>query len=129
MNPKRVISTAVLFLLFAAGMRAFAQNAQDDKGGTAPATPQTQPQPTPVPQVKDQPQPSRVPQAQRGAQPTPAPQAQSQPQPTPTPQEEHQAQPPRAETEQPQPTPSDNNAITTQYGRISNADYGAHFGQ
>src|SRR6202142_1241499 len=97
MKHHGVLLTAVLFLLLGTTLPALAQSADDGKGGTAPTTPQTQPQPTRVPQGKYQPQPSRVPTAQREAQPPRAPLAQNQPQPTRAPLSPVPAQPPRAQ--------------------------------
>ena len=120
MNPKRVISTAVLFLLFGSILPAFAQNAEGDKGGVAPNTPQAQhdpqPQPTRVQHAQTQEQPTRAQQPPRSAQPQRAKQV--QPQPTTAPHAPQTAQPQAA---------ADSGG--GQYGRITSANYGAYFGQ
>ena len=131
MKHHRVISTAVLFLLLGTTLPAFAQNAKDDQGGAAPTTPQSQPQPTSVPQSQQQPtsvppsqpQPPRVPQAQ--SQPTRVPQSQLQPTRVPS----SQPQPTRVQNVPPQPTTNNSGGHGNPYGRISNANYRAHFGQ
>jgi hypothetical protein len=129
MKHNGVISTAVLFLILGITIPALAQNAKDDQGVVAPATPQVQPQPSPVPQEKDQPQPSPAPQAQRAEQPTRAPRAASKAQPPPTPQAQPQAQPQPAQNTQALAPANNADSSGNQYGRISNASYSAYFGQ
>jgi hypothetical protein len=129
MNKKRFISTAVLVLLLGMTIPVLAQKGQEEKGGGAGKAPQAQRQAQPQraqqtqrqaqPQRAQQAQPQRVQQTQRQAQPQRAQQAQ--------PQRAQHAQQSRGQQQQSVAYNHGNNG--NQYGRISNANYGAHFGQ
>ena len=105
MEQNKVISTAILFLLLGTTIPAFAQKGQEEKGGGG---------------GKAQP-------AQHQAQPQRAQQTRQQPQRT------QQAQPQRAQqtrqSGRQQGQSVANNRGGGQYGRISNTNYSAHFGQ
>jgi hypothetical protein len=78
MNPNKIISAVVLFMLFATGIPAFAQHRGGEWGGRGKAREAiTQPQPHGSPQPLSTPQPVSHSQFQ----PNHAPTAQSQPQP------------------------------------------------
>jgi len=138
MKQNRLISTAVLLLLLGAAIPALAQKGEEEKGGAKaqPAQHQAQPQQRAQkaqpqqgaqraqPQQRAQKaQPQRAQQAQRQAQPQRTQQAQRQ-QPQRAQQAQRQAQPSRGQ--QTQSVAS--NRSGGQYGRISNANYTAHFG-
>ena len=128
MNHKRVISTAVMFLLLGTTLPAFAQKGEEGKGGGGRNAPQAQ----------RQAQPQRAQQSQHQAQPQRAQQTQRQEEPQRAQQSQRQAQPQRAQQSQRQQAPQSrgqqqrsyaNNRGGGQYGRISNANYGSHFGR
>jgi hypothetical protein len=147
MKQKRVISTAVLFILLGAAIPAFAQKGKEEKGrggGKAqPAQQQAQPQRAQQaqrqqPQRAQKAQPQRTQQAQPQAQPQRAQQAQRQ-----QPQRAQKAQPQRtqqAQRQQPQRAQQARQSGRQQgqtyasnsggghYGRISDDYYRAHFG-
>jgi uncharacterized iron-regulated membrane protein len=146
MKYHRVISTAVMFLLLATTVPAFAQKGDEDKGGDGqkaqPAQHEAQPQhaqqakaqPQRTEQAKAQPQHAQ----QTKAQPQRAEQAKAQPQHA----QQTKAQPQRAEQAKAQPQHAQqtqrparqqapavaNNRGGGQHGRISNANYSSHFG-
>ena len=121
MKYNRVISTAVLLILLATTLPAFAQKEEEEKGGGKPQAAQQKAQPQRAPQAQQKQQPQRAPQAK-------APhQAKAQPQRAP------QAKAPQQAKAQPQRAPQARPAVASnrgggQYGRISNANYTAHFG-
>jgi hypothetical protein len=132
MNQKRFISTAVLVILLGTTLTVLAQKGEEQKGGGAGKAPQAQHQAQPQraqqtqrqaqPQRTQQAQPQRAQQTQRQAQPQRAQQTQRQAQP----QRAQQAQQSRGQQQQSVAYNHGNNG--NQYGRISNANYGAHFG-
>ena len=128
MNRNRVITTAVLLLLLATTIPAFAQKGEEEKGGSAqkaqPAQHQAQPQRTQ--QAQHQAQPQRTQQAQHQAQPQRTQQARHQAQPQRTQQVQRQVQPSRGQQTQ---TVADNRGNGGgHYGRITDVSYNAHFG-
>jgi len=122
MKYKRVISTAVLFLLLGTTLPAFAQKGEEQKGGGGG---KAQP-------AQHQAQQKLQPQRAEKAQPLRAEKAQ--------PQRAEKAQPLRAEKAQPQRAQQVQRQAQPQtvaykggnngnhYGRISNVNYSAHFG-
>lgn len=124
MNKNRVISTAVLLLLLGTTLPSFAQKGEEEKGGNGgkPQEAQHEQQPQRAQQAK--------PQVQREQQAKPQAQHEQQAKPQPQ-QRTEKAQPQRAENVQPQgrtQAVAPNNRGEGQYGRISNANYSAHFG-
>jgi hypothetical protein len=123
MKYNRVITTAVLLLLLGTTIPAFAQKGEEEKGGggekAQPAQHQAQQKQQPQRAEKAQPQQAKQakaqPQRAEKAQPQRAQQAKQQPQ--------------RAQKAQPQAVASNRGNNGGQYGRISNANYSAHFGQ
>jgi hypothetical protein len=114
MKPSRVISTAVLLLLLGAAIPAFAQKGEEEKGGGGGKAQQAQRQ---QPQQRAQKaQPQRTQQAQR-----------QQPQ-----QRAQKAQPQGAQQAQQSGRQQGRTVASNRggghYGRISNANYSAHFG-
>ena len=108
MKYNRVITTAVLFLLLATTLPAFAQKGEEQKGGGGkPQAAQHQAQPQRQQQAQHQQQPQRAQQAQRQQ-----------------PQRAQQAQRPARQ----QPQTVANNRGGGHYGRIPDTHYRAHFG-
>jgi hypothetical protein len=114
MKYNRVITTAVLLVLLATTVPAFAQKGEEQKGGGG---------------QKAQP-------AQHQAQPQRAPQAKAPQQAKAQPQRAPQAKAPQQAKAQPQRAPQARQSVANNrvgsggnYGRISNANYSSHFGQ
>ncbi len=117
MKYNRVISTAVLFLVLGTTLPSFAQKAEEGKGEEKAPQAQQKAQPQHAQPAKAQPQHAQAqPQHAQPAQP-----AKAQPQ-------HAQAQPQRAQPTKAQPQTVASNRGGGNYGRISNANYSAHFG-
>ena len=122
MNQKHIISTAVMVLLMCTALPSFAQRGEGEKGGGGGGQAQHQAQPQHSQPAQRQAHPERTQQTQRQAQPQRVQQTQ---------QTQRQPQPQRT-----QPGYGGQGARTSsysrggggQYGRISNASYGSHFG-
>jgi hypothetical protein len=152
MNQKHIISTAVMVLLMCTALPSFAQRGEGEKGGGGGGQAQHQAQPQHSQPAQRQAQPERTQQTQRQAQPqrvqqTQQTQRQVQPQRVQqTQQTQRQPQQQRVQqTQQTQRQPQQQHSqqgygrqgVQTssasrggggQYGRISNASYGSHFG-
>ena len=146
MKQKRVISTAVLFLLLGAAIPAFAQKGEEEKAGggekAQPAQHQAQPQHEQKAQPQQGAQKAQPQQRAQKAQPEQRAQKaqpqqraqqalpQQRAQKTQPQQRAQQAQPQRAQQAQHQQRPQ---AVANNrgghYGRISDASYRSHFGR
>jgi hypothetical protein len=148
MKYHRVISTAVLFMLLATTLPAFAQKGDEEKGGggqkAQPAQHEQQPQRAQPAQHQAQPQRAEKAQPPQRAEKAQPQQREQKAQPQRAQQVPRQAQPQRAEKAQPQraqaqqPAKQRTQTVASNrgggggggnYGRISNANYSAHFGQ
>ena len=120
MKYNRVISTAVMFLLFGTTLPALAQKGEEEKGGAG------KPQ---AAQHEQQPQHAQKAQPQRAEKAAPQHAQKAEPQRAEKTQPQRAQQVQRSTRQQPQAVSNNRGNGGGHYGRITDVSYNAHFGQ